>query len=73
MSAPKTPVVPNSRGALTQFKIEVATELGLTQNIKENNDHYKGDVSARENGHTGGPIGGQMVKRMIQMAENQIK
>ena len=73
MSRPKTPIVPQSRDALTRFKIECAEEIGHTQYIKENNDHYKGDVSSKQNGHEGGPIGGQMVKKMIQMAESQMK
>lgn len=73
MSRPKTPLVPNSRNALTQFKIECAKEIGYEQFVKENNDHYKGDRTSRENGLEGGPIGGQMVKKMIQMAENSMK
>jgi hypothetical protein len=72
MSSPRKPLVPESRAALTKFKIECAQEIGYLQYIKENNDHYKGDVSAKVNGSEGGPIGGQMVKRMIQMAENMI-
>lgn len=73
MSRPKTPLVADSREALTRFKIECAQEIGHVQFVKENNDHYKGDVSCRQNGHEGGPIGGQMVKKMIAMAENQMK
>jgi hypothetical protein len=73
MSRPKTPLVPESRDALTQFKMECAQEIGHLQYVKENNDHYKGDVPAKVNGHEGGPIGGQMVKRMIAMAESQMK
>lgn len=73
MSRPKTPLVPDSREALNRFKIESAEEIGHLQFVKENNDHYKGDVTAAQNGHEGGPIGGQMVKKMIAMAENQIK
>jgi small acid-soluble spore protein D (minor alpha/beta-type SASP) len=72
MSRPRTPLVPESRPALTQFKMECAQEVGHLQFVKENNDHYKGDVPARQNGHEGGPIGGQMVKRMIQMAESNL-
>jgi len=72
MSRPKTPLVPESRDALTRFKMECAQEIGHLQFVKENNDHYKGDVSAKVNGLEGGPIGGQMVKKMIQMAENQL-
>ncbi|RCX17490.1 small acid-soluble spore protein alpha/beta type [Anaerobacterium chartisolvens] len=73
MSRPKTPLVPQSRDALTRFKIECAQEIGHLSYIKENNDHYKGDVSCRQNGLEGGPIGGQMVKKMIQMAEQNLK
>ncbi len=72
MSKPKTPIVPEARDALTKFKIECAQEIGHLQYIKENNDHYKGDVSSRQNGLEGGPIGGQMVKKMIAMAESQL-
>ncbi|HOQ00505.1 MAG TPA: alpha/beta-type small acid-soluble spore protein [Acetivibrio clariflavus] len=72
MSRPKTPLVPESREALTKFKMECAQEIGRLQFVKENNDHYKGDVPARVNGSEGGPIGGQMVKRMIEMAKNQL-
>lgn len=73
MSRPKTPLVPESRTALTDFKMECAKEIGHLQYVKENNDHYKGDVSSKVNGSEGGPIGGQMVKRMIQMAENSLQ
>ena len=73
MSNPKTPLIPQARAALTKFKIECAQEIGATQFIKENNDHYKGDLSCKQNGQEGGPIGGQMVKKMIAMAQNQMK
>jgi hypothetical protein len=69
LSRPKTPLVPSKREQLTKFKIECAKEIGALQYIKENNDHYKGDLTSYENGKQGGPIGGQMVKRMIEMAE----
>lgn len=72
MSRPKTPLVPEAREALTRFKMECAQEVGHLQYVKENNDHYKGDLTSRQNGQEGGPIGGQMVKRMIQMAESQL-
>ena len=73
MSRPKTPLVPESRDALTRFKLECAKEIGALQYCKENNDHYKGDVTCRENGKQGGPIGGQMVKKMIAQVENSMK
>lgn len=72
MSRPKTPLVPESRDALTKFKLECAKEIGYLQYVKENNDHYKGDLPSKINGQQGGPIGGQMVKRMIEMAQKQM-
>ena len=73
MSSPKTPLIPAKRQALNKFKLECAAEIGRTQFCKENNDHYKGNLSSRENGAQGGPIGGQMVKKMVAMAENMLK
>jgi len=48
-------------------------EIGHLDFVRENNDHYKGDVTARQNGLEGGPIGGQMVKKMIAYAKQQMK
>jgi small acid-soluble spore protein D (minor alpha/beta-type SASP) len=73
LSRPKTPLVAEKREALNRFKMECAKEIGMEQFVKENNDHYKGDLTAAQNGREGGPIGGQMVKRMIAMAEQQLK
>jgi hypothetical protein len=73
MSKPKNPLVPESREALTKFKLECAAEIGRTNFCKENNDHDKGDLSSKQNGHEGGPIGGQMVKKMIETQERQLK
>ena len=57
---------------LQQLKMEAAPEIGHLDFVRENNDHYKGDVSSRQNGLEGGPIGGQMVKKMIKFAEQQM-
>lgn len=73
MSAPKKPIVPDSRDALTKFKLECAAEIGRLDFCKENNDHYKGDLTSKQNGSEGGPIGGQMVKKMIQRYESEMK
>jgi small acid-soluble spore protein D (minor alpha/beta-type SASP) len=64
---------PQAYDAMTRFKMECAEAIGYTQFVKENNDHYKGDVSAVQNGSEGGPIGGEMVKRMVRQSEDQIK
>jgi hypothetical protein len=55
-------LVREARQALDNFKYEVANELGI---------NYNGDLGAltsRQNGY----VGGLMVKRMIQAAENQL-
>ena len=57
---------------LNNLKMEAAAELGMTQYVKENNDHYKGDVPSKINGQQGGPIGGLMVKKMLQAEENKM-
>ena len=57
-------VVPEAREALNKFKYEVASEVGV--NLK---DGYNGDISARD----AGKIGGQMVRKLIQQAESQMK
>jgi hypothetical protein len=51
--------------------MECAQDIGQLQYVKENNDHYKGDLPSKVNGAQGGPIGGEMVKRMIAMAKQQ--
>ena len=57
-------VVPEAADALNKFKYEVASEVGV--NLK---DGYHGDISARDAGR----IGGNMVKKLIQQAESQMK
>ena len=56
-------VVPEARAALDKFKMEAASEVGV--NLKQG---YNGDLSSRDNGY----VGGYMVKRLIQQAENQL-
>ena len=56
-------MVPEAQQAMDNMKFEIARELGI--NLKQG---YNGDLSSRENGY----VGGYMVKRMIQQAENQM-
>ena len=53
-----------AKEALDKFKYEVASEVGV--NLKNG---YNGDISAKDAGR----IGGNMVKKMIQQAESQMK
>ena len=57
------PEVPQARDALNNMKYEIARELGI--NLKQG---YNGDLTSRENGY----VGGYMVKRLIQQAEQQM-
>ena len=56
--------VPEANAAMDRFKTEVASELGV--NLKEG---YNGDLTSKE----AGSIGGEMVRRMIQKQEEQMK
>ena len=51
------------KSRLNQFKTEVASSMNV--NLKQG---YNGDITARE----AGSIGGEMVKRMIQYAEQNM-
>ena len=57
-------VVPEAKEALDKFKYEVANEVGV--NLKQG---YNGDLSSKDAGR----IGGNMVRKMIQQAENNMK
>ena len=56
-------VVPQAKAAMEQFKMEAASEVGVTLNKV-----YNGDLTSRQ----AGSIGGQMVKKMIQKYEQDI-
>mgnify|MGYP001074260518 CR=1 FL=1 len=57
-------VVPEAREALNKFKYEVASEVGV--NLKQG---YNGDISAKD----AGKIGGNMVRKMIEQSEHNMK
>ncbi len=57
-------VVPAARQALDQMKLEIANELGITN--YSNID--KGELPSRVNGY----VGGYMVKRLVENAQNQL-
>lgn len=57
-------LVPEAKQAMEQFKMEAASEVGVT--LKQG---YNGDLTARQ----AGSIGGQMVKKMVQAYENSLK
>lgn len=57
-------LVPEAREAMDKFKMEAAGEVGV--NLKQG---YNGDLTSKQ----AGSIGGQMVKKMIENAENAMK
>ncbi len=57
-------VVPQAKEAMEKFKMETANEVGV--NLKQG---YNGDLTAKQ----AGSIGGQMVKKMIESYENNMK
>ena len=57
-------LVPEAREAMDKFKMEAASEVGV--NLKQG---YNGDITAKQ----AGSVGGQMVKKMIENAENAMK
>jgi hypothetical protein len=57
-------LVPQANNALQQLKYEVAQELGIT--IPQ--DGYQGNMLSKDNGS----IGGNITRRLVQMAEQQL-
>lgn len=57
-------MVPEAREAMEKFKTEAANEVGV--NLKKG---YNGDLTSRQ----AGSIGGQMVKKMIEQYEQDMK
>jgi|GEM_PF-255630 len=53
-------LVPEAKAALDQFKMEAASEVGVTLN-----QGYNGDLTSKQ----AGSIGGQMVKKMVEIAQ----
>lgn len=64
MSSSNKKLVPEAKDALDKFKMEAANEVGVNLS-----NSYNGDITARQ----AGSVGGQMVKKMIQKYENDLK
>ncbi|MCL4516643.1 MAG: alpha/beta-type small acid-soluble spore protein [Firmicutes bacterium] len=61
----RTPALPEAEPSLDRFKYEVADELGLLDKIKREGWE---NMTTREVGK----VGGHMVRKMIQMAEESL-
>ncbi|CAB1249059.1 Small, acid-soluble spore protein C2 [Ruminococcaceae bacterium BL-6] len=64
MASSNKSVVPQAREALDRFKMEAASDVGV--NLKQG---YNGDLTSKQ----AGSIGGQMVKKMIEKYEQDMK
>lgn len=56
-------VVPEAANALDKMKYEIASQVGV--NLKNG---YNGDITSRE----AGKVGGNITKKLIEMAEKQL-
>ena len=56
-------LVPEAKQGLAKFKNEVANEMGVPFS------DYNGNLTSKQCGS----VGGEMVKRMVEQYENQIK
>jgi hypothetical protein len=61
MASRKTVLIPDARKALNKLKMEIASEIGISDYDKID----KGNLPSRQNGY----VGGNMVKTLILMAE----
>ena len=55
--------VPEAKAAMNRFKMECASEVGVS--LKNG---YNGDLTSRENGS----VGGQMTKKLVEAQMNQM-
>jgi hypothetical protein len=73
-------LVPEARNALDQLKMDVMNTVSADQakfeSAKRQNiplqKGYNGNLTSEQAGKVGGPIGGQMVKKMIALAQMQM-
>ena len=55
---------PNAAKALEELKMEIANEMGLSNNL--DNDNPINNI------FTAGPVGGVMTRRLVEMGENEL-
>ena len=80
-------LVPEARDGLDQLKAQVMKANGYNVNSSQPNNvkyeiadelgipltkGYNGNITAEQAGKIGGPIGGNMVKEMVKMAQQQL-
>lgn len=63
----RVPLVPDAQNGLDKMKNEFASEIDARFN-----DDYKGNITSKLNGYIGGPIGGMMIKKMVEEFEKKL-
>ena len=64
MNSSNKTMVPEAQDAMNRFKMEAANEVGVS--LK---DGYNGELTSKQ----AGSVGGQMVKKMIESYESNLK
>jgi hypothetical protein len=85
LSRRRKPLVPEARDGLNQLKLNVMNQEGYQVSNAENvkvevaeavgvplKKGYNGELTSRQAGNVGGPIGGRMVSELIKMAKNHL-
>lgn len=57
----KIPLDPNARRALDEMKLEIANEMGVSNNLN--------NIDPINNIFTAGPVGGMMTKKLVEMGQ----
>lgn len=60
----KKSIDPNAKRALEHMKQEIGNELGVANNLKNEN--------SIDNIFTAGPVGGLMTRKLVEMGEKQL-
>jgi hypothetical protein len=83
----RRPLIPEAREALNKLKVDVMKKQGYQVNQDQPDDvkyevaneaniplqhGYNGKLTSEEAGKVGGPIGGNMVKELVRMAQEQM-
>lgn len=83
----RRPLIPEAREALNQLKVDVMKRQGYQVNENQPDDvkyevanevnvplqhGYNGKLTSEQAGKVGGPIGGNMVKELVRMAQEQM-
>lgn len=55
----------NAKSALDSLKMEIASELGISNYNAQN----KGELTSRQNGY----VGGYMTKKLVELGKSQMK